>query len=100
MSEQFGRWAGNRFEQAFDQIGNTDTFGFRIESRNDSMPKHREREGIDIVERHVIPALQKRSRFRSKHDLLTRTRAGAPLDQLLHPRQGGLFARTNAANEV
>src|SRR6267142_671296 len=48
---------GHDFEQTFDDVLRPDSFGLRVEVRQDAMPEYRISEGLDIFDRNVITTI-------------------------------------------
>src|ERR1043165_8858930 len=58
-----------------------------VEIRDQPVPEHRRRHGLDVVKVGDCPAVHRRPRLGAQHQVLRRPRAGAPLDVFLDERR-------------
>ena len=65
-------------DQPADNIVRFDSFRFGVEIGHHAMPQHGQGHGADVVDRGMKAAVQHGAGLGSEHQILARTRAGAP----------------------
>ena len=74
--------------------------GFGVEVRDDAVAQDRRRQRLDVLDRHVVPAVDQRPRLAAEDHRLRRAQAGAPLHVLVDELRRRRLARARRRDEA